>query len=189
MTVGIDDAKIILFDRWPGAPSQVAVPADMTLTYAAAVADADLPCPVGTKVAIYQPTRKGYATFMFLEYNKGAIAAAAVKGICVPDTTGAAAGTPYIVTNTATTGLGSSGLIAIALATLVDGDRAFFWVGGVSPIDTVPTIDGIIKSDGTLTAGGRVYVTAAASVTILALLAENIVASAVGVSLAVDTTS
>lgn len=187
MTVGIDDGKFVLYDNWPGAPVQRAVPADMTTVYDTS---ADIPCPVGTKIAIYQDTNHGYAVFMMLQYEKGTATAAAVKSLCAPDATeAAAAGAQYIVTNDGGEGFLSSGLAAVALNTLVDGNCAFFWVGGVCPVDSVPGLDGVHPSDGTITAGNRMYMVDSASFAKLALLAENVVATAIGAAFAVDSTS
>lgn len=187
MTVGIDDGNLILFDNWPGYPAMISPPADLTTVYDDAT---EIPCPLGTKIQIYQPTNKGYATFMLLQYEKGTSAAAAVKSICTPDSTEAAtAGQYYIVTNDTDESYTNSGLIAVAPNTLADGNCAFFWVGGVCPVDSIPGMDGIHKSDGSATAGNRLYVVGATNLAVFALLAENVVANPVGVSLAADTAS
>ena len=186
MTVGIDDGKILLYDKWPGVPVQVAVPEDLTTVYDSAD---DIPCPLGTKIQVYQPTNNGPATFIMLQYEKGSADAATVKSICAPDVTETAtAGQYYIVTNDGGEAHCEAGLVAVALNTLADGECAFFWCGGVCPVDSVSDLDGIIASDGTLTAGNRMYLVDA-TVCKLALLAENTVAEAVGVSFTVDTTS
>lgn len=187
MTVGIDDGKFILTDNWPGYPAMISPPADLTTVYD----DADsIPCPMGTKIQVYQPTNKGYAIFMMLQYEKGTAAAAAVKSLCGLDTTEAAnAGKQYIVTNDGGEAFTSSGLAAVALNTLADGNCAFFWVGGVCPVDSVSGLDGIHPSDGSVTAGNRMYMVDSASVCKFALLAENVVANSIGAAFAADTNS
>ena len=187
MTVGVDDGKFILYDNWPGPVVQIPYPDDITEVYANAAA---APCPLGTKIAIYQPTNHNYATFMLLQYEKGTAAAAGIKSLCGLDTTeAAAAGAQYIVTNDGGEAFTASGLAAVALATLADGNCAWFWVGGVCPVDSVPGLDGIHPSDGSVTAGNRMYMVDSASVCKLALLAENTVAEAIGVAFVADTTS
>jgi hypothetical protein len=187
MTIGIDDGKFILFDKWPGVPVQVAVPADLTTVYDTS---ADIPCPLGTKIAVYQATNHGYATFIMLQYEKGTATAATVKSLCGLDTTEAiTAGAQYIVTNDGGEAFDVCGLAAVALNTVADGNCAFFWCGGVCPVDSVSGLDGVHKSDGSITAGNRLYMVDSASICKLALLAENVVSEAVGVAFVADTTS
>jgi len=187
MTVGLDDGKFVLKDNWPGFPAMISPPANLTTVYTDAT---EIPCPLGTKIQVYQPTNNGYATLMMLQYEKGSAAAAAVKSVCTPDTTEAAsAGKYYVVTNDSDESLTSSGLAAVALNTLADGNCAFFWVGGVCPVDSVAGLDGIHPSDGSVTAGKRLYVVGATNLCVFSLLAENVVGETVGISLAADTTS
>lgn len=187
MTVGIDDGKFILIDNWPGYPAMISPPADLTTVYDDST---EIPCPLGTKIQVYQATQKGYAVFMMLQYEKGTAAAAAVKSLCGLDATeAAAAGKAYIVTNDGGEAFTASGLAAVALNTLADGNCAFFWVGGVCPVDSVPGLDGIHPSDGSVTAGDRMYMVDSASVCKFALLAENVVSNPIGVAFDADTAS
>ena len=80
MTVGIDDGKFILKDNWPGPVVQVPYPEDLTEVYAN---EAAALCPLGTKIAIYQPTNHDYAIFKLLQYAKGTAVAAGIKSFCV----------------------------------------------------------------------------------------------------------
>ena len=171
MTVGIDDGKFLLKDNWPDANPMTTYPADLTVKYAAGE---ELPCPIGTKVRIYQPTNHDLAAFMLLEYKKGTAVAAGTKSICCPHTTAcAAAGAQYIVTNDGGESNHACGMVAVALCTLADGDRAWFWVGGVCPVDTVPGLDGIIASDGSVAQGSVLTTVDSASVCKLGVLAMN----------------
>lgn len=196
MTVGMDDGKFILKDNWPDNNVMVAAPSDMTAEYATAYgsgATTDAPCPVGTKVRIYQTTNKGFATFILLQYNKGTAALAAIKSACAPETTAAAAAGGYHgVTNDGGEALKDTGLVAVALATLADTYYYWFWCGGVCPVDTVAGLDGIHPSDGSVTAGCVLTLVDSASYCKFGLLAMND-ASAMyapaGMAFAVDTTS
>ena len=163
----IDDGKFILKDNWPGPVVQVPIPDDMTEVYSTSES---IPCPLGTKVAIYQPTNHGFATFMLLQYEKGTASAAAIKSLCAPDITeAAAAGAQYIVTNDGGEAFKESGMAAMALNTLADGNCAWFWIGGVCPVDTVPGLDGThATSVAAITAGDPLTMADSASVIKLA---------------------
>jgi len=196
MTVGMDDGKFILWDRWPDAHPMISPPVDLTETYATAHgagATTDAPCPVGTKVRLYQETNGGYATFILLKYEKGTAAAAAIKSLCAPDTTeAAAAGKHYVVTNDGGEALKGGGLAAVAVATLTDGLYAWFWCGGVCPVDTIAGLDGIHPSDGSVTAGAVLTMVDSASVCKFGVVAQNDAGAMIlpcGTAFAVDTTS
>ena len=139
MTIGIDDGKFYLIDNFPGLPTQGLNPADFTTVYSTIPSGFQL----GSKRMIYDETNKGWSILAFLKYNKGTAAAVAVKGICAQETaTVAAAASWFNVTNDG----GESylnGPIAIALATMADGEYGWFWVGGVCPVATIPGLDGI----------------------------------------------
>lgn len=196
MTVGIDDGKFILQDRWPDASPCVAPPSDLTAVYATAHGagyTTDAPCPVGTKIRIYQETNGGYATFILLQYEKGTASAAGIKSACAPDTTeAAAAGKFYVVTNDGGEAFTGVGLVAVALATLTDGYYAWFWCGGVCPVDSVPGLDGIHPSDGSVTAGSVLTLIDSASFCKFGILAQNDAGAMImpcGLAFAADTTS
>lgn len=163
----IDDGKFILKDNWPGPITMTPVPADLTEVYSTS---ADIPCPVGTKIAVYQATNHGFASFILLQYEKGTASAAAIKSLCAPDTTeAAAAGGQYIVTNDGGEAFKESGLAAYALNTLADGNCAWFWCGGVCPVDSVAGLDGnFVTSVGAVTAGDPLTMADSASVLKLA---------------------
>ena len=152
MTVGIDDGKFMLLDNWPGP----IIPGPNPASWVTPSTTEDF--KVGTKRAVYSDTNHGWSTLMFLKYEKGTAAAVAVKGVCTPDTTESiAAGGYYIVTNDGGEGI-NHGPIAIALATMADGEYGWFWVGGVCPVNLVSGLDGIFPTDGTVTAGSAMKV-------------------------------
>lgn len=184
MTVGLDDSKFFLVDHWPGEVTTGTNPADFTSPNASEV------FPLGTKRAVYDDTNNGWATLCFLLYEKGTAAAVAVKGICGIDTTlMATAGNWNVVTNDG----GECelvGPIAIALATMADGEYGWFWVGGVCPVDTISGLDGIFGTDGGITAGGVWMVLAdSASVAKFHLATATDVANFSAFSMEIDTTS
>lgn len=153
MTIGIDDSKFFLVDHWPGEVTIGTNPSDFTNVYTAAQVAAGDAFPIGTKRAIYDDTNNGWATLCFLTYEKGTTTAVAVKGLCGIDTAEmASAGNWPVVTNDGGE-CELTGPIAIALATMADGESAFFWVGGVCPVDTISGLDGIFLSDASITAG------------------------------------
>ncbi len=147
MTVGMDDGKFYLIDNFPGIVTNGPNPADWTTV------SSTEDFPVGTKRAVYDDTNNGWAIFCFLKYEKGTATAAVIKVPCAPDTTESiAAGGWGIVTNDGGESY-DNGPIAIALATLADGEYAWFWVGGVCPVDTVAGLDGKYNTGGSAAAG------------------------------------
>jgi hypothetical protein len=168
----IDDGKLYLCENWGGPVCMVPPPSDLTTIYATGAA---IPCPVGTKIAIYQATNNGYAYFMLLQYEKGTATAAAIKTLCAPDTTeAAAAGGGYIVTNDASEVFLKGGRVAVALNTLTDGDRAWFWVGGVCPVDSVAGLDGNFPATGAITAGNPMTIADNGDVVKFSAIAANV---------------
>ena len=86
----------------------------------------------------------------------------------------------------------AGGVAAVALNTLADGNVAWFWVAGVCPVDSVPGLDGIFPSDGSITAGAVLTLVDSASVCKLGVLAMNDAAAMFqpcGVAYDADTTS
>jgi len=185
MTVGLDDSKFFLVDHWPGEVTWGANPDDWTAY------DATEVYSVGTKRMVYDDTNNGWATLIYLYYTTGAgtVAAATVKSICAMDTTGmATAGQWFHVTNDGSDAQ-LTGPIAIALGTLVTGKYAWFWCGGVCPVDTVPGLDGIFGSDGGVTAGKWMVLADSASVCKFHLATATDVANFSAFSMETDTTS
>lgn len=148
MTVGMDDGKFYLIDNWPGVVTIGPNPSDWT----AYSATEDF--PLGTKRAIYDDTNNGWATLIYLQYEKaGEIAACTVKSPVAPDNTDAiAAGSYYIVTNDGTDSF-KNGPIAIALGTVTDEYYGWFWCGGLCPVDTIPGLAGSYASDDSCATG------------------------------------
>lgn len=151
MTQGMDDGKFYLIDNWPGVVTNGPNPADWT-AYSATRTYA-----LGTKRAIYDETNHGWATLIYLMFEAaGAIAACTVKSPVAPDNTDAiAAGAWYIVTNDGTDSF-KNGPIAIALGTVTDEYYGWFWCGGVCPVDTIPGLGGIYKSDDSVATGSAI---------------------------------
>jgi hypothetical protein len=152
----IDDAKIVLLDRWPGVPvHQAAEPPDGFTgsghhNVAAAI------YPVGTKIQVYDETNKGYATFIYLQFVKGTAAALAAKDPVAMDTSEqatAATTTTYYKVGQDGGEVLLDGPIAVALSTLTTAYYGWFWCGGVCPVSFVSDLGGNYVTDGTLTAG------------------------------------
>ena len=148
MTVGIAHSAFLLVDNWPGEVTQGPNPADWTTL------SATEDFPLGTKRMVYDDTNQGWATLMYLYYVKGTAALATVRSICALDTSEMATGGQWnrVCNDGGETRL--LGPIAIALNTMVTARYAWFWVGGVCPVDTIATLDdGLYGSDGSVTAG------------------------------------
>lgn len=144
----IDESLFVLIDQFPGGLSNgpVSLPGDWTELSSTPI------YPLGTKVrvpVVVSGTHKGYATFTYLKYTKGTANAATVKGICGVKTS---TKEPYVVCNDGGEIL-LEGPIAIALTTLSDGKYAFFWTGGVCPVNIVSGLAGNYNTDGTVAAG------------------------------------
>ena len=183
MTVGIDDGKFYLIDNFPGEPTHGPMPSSWTTP------STTEDFPVGTKRMIYDDTNNGWATMIFLRFQKGTAAVAAVKSpcsLCVADV--ASAGAWGNVTNT-TDECMTTGPIAIALATMTDAYYAWFWCGGVCPVDTVSGLDGIYPSDGSVAACRGMKLVAASSLNTFELWTGSEVGCLSAISLAVDTTA
>lgn len=185
MTVGIDDGKFFLIDNWPGQAVAGANPSSWT-TYSATE-----DYPLGTKRLIYDDTNHGWATLIYLKFVKGTARYAVVKDLVSIDTSAmATAGQWCHVCNDG----GESelqGPVAVCLGTTsATGLYGWFWCGGVCPVDTIPGLDGIHATDGSIdTVSVGMKVVDAASI----LKFEIATASTTGVisafAMAVDTTS
>jgi hypothetical protein len=189
MTVGIDDGKFYLIDKFPGVPTNGPNPASWT-TYSATE-----DFPVGTKRMIYDDTNNGWATLIYLRFQKGSAAVATVKSICgLYITDVATAGAWYNVTNTADSTTSLIGPICVALGTTTDAYYGWFWCGGVCPVDTISGLNGIYPSSGTVAACNGMQLVAASSLCTFTLIDANTGANGIGLgaaafALAVDTTA
>jgi len=150
----LDDSKLILNDLWPGTPSDIlAFPPDLLELSDTAV------YPVGTKVRRYDPDNKGWSTFIYLKYMKGADhdIDLAVKDIVGIWDDGSAW---YEVLNDGGEML-VNGPLAVALASLDYGELftaagkthkyMWFWGGGVCPTGIVKDASGTKVLDGNFT--------------------------------------
>ena len=185
MTVGIDDGKFHLIDNFPGIPTNGPNPDDFTSF------DETAQFNVGEKRMIHDATNDGWATLIYLQFNKGAVPVVAAKGPCGLTTAEmAAAGGWGNVTNDFSE-CEEQGPIVIALGTGTDLYYGWFWCGGVCPVDLVSGLDGIYPSDGTVTAGlqGLKLVDNASAAQFRIVTASNVTNLLAGLSLAVDTTS
>ena len=150
MTVGMLAGEFYLIDNWPGVPTNGPNPSSWV------VASATEDYPIGTKRLIYDDTNKGWATLMFLQYLDGTVAepghAAGKFPICGMVQAQASAGNYYVVNNDCDE-IDKGGPIAICLATNLSVNTlpyAWFWVGGVCPVDTIATLDDFayVAADG-----------------------------------------
>lgn len=185
MTVGIDDGKFYLIDNFPGLPTDGPNPDDWTAPDAAAEFQ------VGTKRAIRSDTNDSWSILIYLLFTKGAVALAAVKGVCGLRTAGVAAAGGWGDVNNDSSEIEVEGPIAVALGTCADGEYSWFWCGGVCPVDLVPGLDGIFPSDGSITAGmqGIKIVDNSSATQFRITTASSVTGLVGGISLAVDTTS
>lgn len=150
----LDDANFQLFDRFAGSLGGGLVPNPGQWAEASATAI----WPVGTKIQVLVVVAgviTGFATLTYLKFMSGTLATpAVVKGICGlyihGSTTNVAA--PYVVTNDGGE-VFTEGPIAIALGTMVNAYYAWFWTGGICPVNIVAGLDGDYVTDGTIVAG------------------------------------
>jgi len=184
MTVGIDDGTFFLIDLWPGEVTDGPNPSSWT-TYSATE-----DFPLGTKRRVYDDTNNGWATLMYLKFNKGTYAYATVKSICTIDTAEAATATQYChVCNDASEGE-LLGPVAICLGTTsATALYGWFWVGGVCPVDTISGLDGIHGSEGNVTAGNWLVLVESASLNKFHVGTATDVANYCAFAMADDTTS
>ena len=153
MTVGIAHSAFFLVDNWPGEVTQGPNPADWTTI------SATEDFPLGTKRMVYDDTNQGWATLMYLYYTSGAgtVAVATARSICAIDTSAIATGGQWCHVTNDGSDAQLIGPLAIALGTLVTARYAWFWVGGVCPVDTIATLDdGLYGSDGSAAVGWMV---------------------------------
>jgi len=144
----IDDSLFYLIDQFAGGSNTgpTVIPGDWTELSGTPL------FPLGTKIrmpVVISGTHVGFATFTYLKYSKGTADAAGAKGICGIK---ASSPSPYVVCNDGGEIL-LEGPIAIALTTMTDGKYAFFWTGGVCPVNIVSGLDGNYNTDGTVAAG------------------------------------
>ena len=163
---------IVLYDNWPGIA--VAPPFSVTdMTCAAVGHNVVHPrWPVGTKWEVYcygdqasvgVSYRQGFSTFVYLQAGPDASAAiASVLGIvCVPDATIAAASADdllYVMaSDTDVTSHENTGLVAVCLSTVTNDYFAWYWCGGVYPIEYVASalVTDTIATNNTVAAGGE----------------------------------
>jgi hypothetical protein len=146
----IDDAKFFLIDRFPGIVKEN-VPYPANLTLASNTEDWEL----GTKIVVRNKTNKGCAILTYLKYVKGTAAAvAAAKEVCGIDTSEKNA---FTVCNDGGEVL-LSGPIAISLGAVATGQYAWFWTGGVCPVDIISGLDGNYNTDGSVAAGKAIVI-------------------------------
>ena len=184
----LDDGKFYLIDNFPGEPTNGPNPSSWT-TYT-------LACnfPLGTKRLVYDDTNHGWATLIYLRFQKGSAAVATVKSACgLYITDVATAGAWHNVTNTADSTTSLIGPICIALGTCVDAYYGWFWCGGVCPVDTIATLDGVHSTDGSVAACQGMQLVAASSLAVFQLIDANTGANGLGLcsafALAADTTA
>jgi len=164
---------IVLYDNWPG--TAVSPPFPVTdMTSAAVGHNAVHPrWPVGTKWEMYcygdqasvgVSYRQGFSTFIYLQAGPDASAAiASVLGIvCVPDATIVAASVDdllYVMaSDTDVTTHENTGLVAVCLSTVTNDYFAWYWCGGVYPIEYVASalVTDTIATNNTVAAGGEI---------------------------------
>ena len=183
MTIGIDDGKFYLIDHWPGKPTAGANP-DSWVTPTVAE-----DFPLGSKRLIYDDTNNGWATLMFLKYIKGTAALAAVKSACGIDTTSMATNGQYCFVTNDGGECQLTGPIAVSLGTMIDAYYAWFWVGGVCPVDTIAGLDGQHPTDASITAGTYMVLADSASYAKFHLGAATDFCNFSAFSMAADTTA
>ncbi len=138
----LDDAQLILIDRWPGVANNIQALPNIAGTPSGLIGWSDTEdYPLGTKVIFHDPDNNGDSTFIYLKYMKGAdhdIDLAVKNVVGVWDTTPVL----YEVLNDGGEML-LGGPIAISINTLDYGvvftaggktyQYGWFWCGGVCP--------------------------------------------------------
>lgn len=186
MTVGLDDGKVFLVDHWPGEVTNGPNPS--AWTDQSATED----FPLGTKRQIYDDTNNGWAVLMYLYYTTGAgtVRAAKAGEPCGIDTTAMATAGQYCHVTNDGSDAQLLGPVAIALRTMTTARYAWFWVGGVAPVDTISALDGNgILTDGGVTAGTWLVLADSASLTKFHLGTATDAALFAAFAMAADSTS
>lgn len=185
MTVGIDDGKFQLVDNFPGIPKDFGEPDNWGEFLE------EPKWSVGAKIQKYQDTNNGFSVFVYLQYHKGAVPLVAIKGICGLHTASVLAAGGHGKVSNDFSEIEEQGPICVALGTGIDEYYGWFWCGGVCPVDTVPGLDGIFPSDGTVTAGfnGLKLVNNASATQFRIATASTVSSLTAAMSFAVDTTS
>ena len=150
---------IVLYDNWPGVAIEPPVPVT-NITNAGVGHNVVSPMwPLGTKWELYctgaqaalgVSYRQGFSTFIYLKAGPDAAGAiASTLGIvCVPDETieaGDANNLLYVMaSDTDVTTHENTGLVAVCLSTVTNDYYAWYWCGGVYPLEYVT---GAAKTD------------------------------------------
>jgi hypothetical protein len=180
MTVGFASNEFYLLDNWPGEVTNGNNPSDWTAENVAEI------FPVGTKRMIYDDTGNGWATLIFMQFQKGTAAVAAIGSICSMFIAGVAtAGQWFQVTNTNDEGA-VIGPLCVALGTMTDAYYGWFWCGGVCPVDTIPGLDITYPSDGSVGACVPMKLLAASSLNTFETLTTSTVQVTSAFSLVAD---
>jgi hypothetical protein len=148
--------KFILVDNWPGVPVTIAdVPKDGFTGSEHHAATTEV-FPLGTKMQVYcdgSVNTQGFSTFIYLKVGVQETVSTDVlapKSVVVQDS----ATNWYEVTNDASSCIAlPTGLAAVALSAMDDGDYGWFWCGGVCPKQYVSDLTGNFDTDGELLAG------------------------------------
>jgi len=136
-------SELVLNDLWPGQVNphltlidNVTNGAHHNVQYATH--------PVGTKASIYCKaengtySRRGFATFIYLQASVNPNAAMAAGQVCVPQS----AVNWFGVTNDPDDALSVPGMpVVVALSAMTTGYYGWFWCGGVCPVEAVPALD------------------------------------------------
>jgi len=154
----IDDASFFLQDNWPGsAPYNAETPID---GFAEAAdqhhAQSEEVFPLGIKFQVYNDGSagpKGYSTFIYLKVGTQDATAIAAKSFVVPES----ATNLFQVSNDPSQALYlPTGLVAVALSAIANGEYGWFWCGGVCPVQYVSALNGNYVQDDTIVAGGPI---------------------------------
>lgn len=141
----LNSDHLVLIDNWPGAPAHnLSVPTD-GFTGAAHHNVSTAAYKLGTKIQVYNAGTAGipgFATFIYLLTELTSAPTAAAGQVFVVD----ANTSLYTVTNDPEGELSIPALpSAVCLSVVTDAKYAWFWCGGVCPVDFVAALDGATK--------------------------------------------
>ena len=153
-TENLSYAKFILVDNWPGVPVTVSDIPTNGFTGSGHHNTSDEVFPIGTKMQVYcdgTDGTKGYATLVYLKFGaEDSSTDLAAKGIVVQDD----AATWFSVTNDPAAALNvPTGLAAVAISAMAEGNYGWFWCGGVCPTQYASALAGAFLTDESVVAG------------------------------------
>ena len=180
----LDSELFVLFDLWPGTPTEFVPPYGTILSAEAGHNVAAAAYPLGTKIQLWQDGAvgaAGWSTFVYFNWVvNGSVAFAALQSAVI-DTNA----NPYILTNDPDDCLDhTGGMGAICLSAVTTAYYGWGWVGGVCPESYVAALTGNFAVVDDVAIGPIVFSNLTADAIGFALPADDGTELTIGYSLA-----